>query len=107
MDEKYLIQIWEITGDASLYLTSERYKQQSADKSARIKLSQKVKIIDKIICAIDKLKHEKDICKIEDEIKKYTSLIEKEEILKQKELQKYLEKLEKDKIEQGKAIVRE
>jgi len=34
---------------------------------------------------IDKLKHEKDIVKITDEINKYNAIIEKDEILKMKE----------------------
>ena len=102
-----MMQIWEINGDVSLYLTQERCKQLSAEKLARVKINQKAKLLDKIITMIDKLSKEKDICKIEEEVKKYEALLEKENIQKQKDQQKLQEKLEKDKIELGKVALRE
>lgn len=59
-------------------------------------MNQKVKILDKILCSIDKLTKEKDIPKIEEEVKKFDLIIEKEELQKQKEIQRLAEKAEKD-----------
>ena len=69
-------------------MPQERCKIYQSEKQSRVKLNQKVKVLDKIITLIDKLAKEKDIPKIEEEVKKLDHLLEKEEAQKQKDLQK-------------------
>jgi hypothetical protein len=72
---------WEITGDTTLYLNADRVKQITQEKQNRAKVAQKVKILDKVLCLIDKLKKEADIPKINEEMQKYQAIIDKEALL--------------------------
>lgn len=69
---------WEITGDLSLYFNPEKVKKVAAVKAMRAKVAQKAKILDKVVAMIDKLKNEQDIPKVQDELAKYSQIIEKE-----------------------------
>jgi GTPase involved in cell partitioning and DNA repair len=59
-----------------------------------------VKILDKAVCLIDKLKKEADIPKVSDELQKYQALLDKEAMLIQ-------EKQEKERLEANKMKLKE
>ena len=61
-----------------MYLSQDRCKQLSQQRQLRVKFSQKVKILDRILTNIDKLSKNKEIARIEEDVQKLEALIEKE-----------------------------
>ena len=78
LSEEFQLGIWEIL-NPSIYLSTDRQKQLSQEKQQRSKFSVKVKMLEKVVNLINKLKLDKDIAKLEAEYSKYTSLLAKEE----------------------------
>ena len=84
-DDFYAIALWELSGDASLYISADKFKALKIDKPIRTKINQKAAFLERIILLIDKLKKDKDISKIEEEYQKYQNLLEKEKQAIEKE----------------------
>lgn len=64
----YSLPAWEFCGDASVYLSQERLKVYQADKAQRKRVFERARYLDRIVGMIDKLKKEKEITKIEEEV---------------------------------------
>ena len=76
----YTLPQWEILGDVSHYIALDRAKIISAEKPSKRRVFERARFLDKIIGIIDKLKKEKDIPKLEEEIDKYSKLLESHKI---------------------------
>ena len=98
-DALYALPIWEFCGDASVYLSQERLKVVQADKPQKRRVVERARFLDRIIGMIDKLKKDKEITKIEEEVDKYQKLLEAHQVAIQKEQERQLEKEKKEKLE--------
>ena len=84
-EEFYSVPYWEILGDVSHYIAQQRAKIITNEKPFKRRVYEKARFLDKIIGLIDKLKKEKEIQKLEEEIDKYSKLVESHKVAVQKE----------------------
>ena len=95
----YTLPQWEILGDISHYIAQERAKTIVNEKPSKRRVFERARFLDKIIGIIDKLKKEKDIPKLEEEVDKYGKLLETHKVAMQKEQALQDEKEKKKKLE--------
>ena len=79
-DAIYALPSWDIIGEASLYLSQDRLKAIQSEKPQKRRVIDRARYLDRIIGMIDKLKKDKDIGKIEEEIQRYQKLLDSHKV---------------------------